>query len=57
MWQNPEFPAGLVTFIKEILNGKLHLWSVMELFCDNSELLSAVNYFHKKASSLLQNIE
>ena len=24
MWLNPEIPAGLVTFTREILNGKLH---------------------------------
>ena len=24
MWPNPQFPAGLVTFTEEILNGKLH---------------------------------
>ena len=28
MWPNPQFPADLVTFTEEILNGKLHfLWS------------------------------
>ena len=28
MWLNPRFPAGLVTFTEEILNGKLRsLWS------------------------------
>ena len=32
MWPNPQFPADLVTFTEEILNGKLHfLWSA--LFC------------------------
>ena len=24
MWPNPQFPAELVTFTEEILNGKLH---------------------------------
>ena len=24
MWPNPQFPADLVTFTEEILNGKLH---------------------------------
>ena len=29
MWPNPQFPADLATFAKEILNGKLHfLYSV-----------------------------
>ena len=28
MWQNPQFPADLVTFTEEILNRKLYiLWS------------------------------
>ena len=27
MQQNPRFPAGLVTFTEEILNGKLHFLS------------------------------
>ena len=26
MWPNPQFPANLVTFTEEILNGKLHFW-------------------------------
>ena len=26
MWPNPQFPADLVTFTKEILNGKLHFF-------------------------------
>ena len=25
MWQNPEFPANLVTFTEEILNRKLYI--------------------------------
>ena len=28
MWPNPQFPADLVTFIEEILNGKLHFCAV-----------------------------
>ena len=26
MWPNPQFPADLVTFIEEILNGKLYIF-------------------------------
>ena len=35
MWLNPQEPADLVTFTEEILNGKLHLWKLMEnfIFC------------------------
>ena len=29
MWPNPLFPADLVTFTEEILNGKLHFCAVM----------------------------
>ena len=32
MWANPQFPADLVTFTEEILNGKLHF-----LYSDSSE--------------------
>ena len=27
MWPNPQFPADMVTFTEEILNGKLHFLS------------------------------
>ena len=29
MWPNPSFPAVLVTFTEEILNGKLHFWCIV----------------------------
>ena len=29
MWPNPQFPADLITFTKEILNGKLHFCAVL----------------------------
>ena len=32
MWPNPQFPADLVTFTEEVLNGKLHFCAV--LACD-----------------------
>ena len=28
MWPNPQFPEDLVSFIEEILNGKLHFCAV-----------------------------
>ena len=28
MWANPQFPADLVIFTEEILNGKLHFCAV-----------------------------
>ena len=30
MWPNPQFPADLVTFTEEILNGKLHFLCSVE---------------------------
>ena len=45
MQPNPQFPADLVTFTKEILNEKLHFFCAVKgykLICvENSELLSA----------------
>ena len=35
MWENPKFPADLVKFTKEILNGKLHF------LCSEKEWLTA----------------
>ena len=31
MWPNPQFPADLITFTEEILNGKLRFCAVMEV--------------------------
>ena len=35
MWKNPQETADLITFINEILNGKLHFFTVItiEYFC------------------------
>ena len=30
MWPNPQFPANLITFTEEILNGKLHFSAVKD---------------------------
>ena len=42
MWPNPQFPADLVTFTEEILNGKLHFfvqWKKNTLVkCEESRL-------------------
>ena len=35
MWPNPHFPADLVTFTGEILNGKLLLRAVIPAFGDS----------------------
>ena len=41
MWPNLQFPADLVTFTEETLNGKLHILCIV----------SVINYFRKKDSS------
>ena len=43
MWSNPQFPANLVTFTEEILNGKLHfLCSVCTIFKAWSAICTSV---------------
>ena len=36
MWPNPHFPADLVTFTEEILNGKLNLFFFLQWFFNES---------------------
>ena len=53
MWPNPQFPADLVTFTKEILNGKLHfLSSKSDPVSDelNDAILKATLKYHKHPS-------
>ena len=33
MWPNPQFPADLITFTEEVLNGKLHFLCSVSLWC------------------------
>ena len=50
MWLNPQFPADLVTFTEEILNGKLHFlcsvlflkndYAIQDGFCIDLEIYS-----------------
>ena len=47
MWPNPQFPADLVTFTEEIINGKLHL------LCSVS--LSAFKDFDKFLEKVIEN--
>ena len=52
MWPNPQFPADLVTFTIEIVNGKLYfLWSVFTKIRDNlvGIYMSKVNGGNTKA--------
>ena len=51
MWTNPQFPADLVTFTKEILNGKLHfLCNVFSLYTKVMLILILINVYY------LQNV-
>ena len=36
MWPNPQFPADLLTFTEEILNGKLHFLCSVRSAADES---------------------
>ena len=48
MWPNPQFPADLIIFTEEILNGKLRfLYSVYSEHCQISEM----ECFAKKINS------
>ena len=45
MWPNPQFPANLVTFTEEILNGKFHfLCSASRLTFSFKNFVQIVNY-------------
>ena len=41
MWPNQQFPADLITFTEEILNGKLHF-----LYSGRGGLNSVIGIFH-----------
>ena len=49
MWSNPQFPADLVTFTEEILNGKLHFlcidWRAFN-FRDAGQYISCMWLLH-----------
>ena len=47
MWLNPRFPADLVTFTEEILNGKLYF------LCS----VSKTNSQHKTQTSIVQELD
>ena len=52
MWRDPQFPVDLVTFTKEILNGKLHFF----VQCHHIQVLRLVHVILLLAL-LLQNIQ
>ena len=45
MWPNPQFPADLVTFTEEILNGKLHFCAVKSVAYKKSVYTSPFIWF------------
>ena len=49
MWPNPQFPADLVTFTEEIINGKLHF------LCSVTSILW-YDLFKKITVALLEHI-
>ena len=48
MWTNPQFPADLVTFTEEILNGKIHFlcsgWYKAFIQIEGMVLLVGIKY-------------
>ena len=53
MWSYPQFPADLVTFTGEILNGKLHFCAV----CVWSFLLSGIKGLKHTSGKSLECLE
>ena len=54
MWPNPQFPADLVTFTEEILNGKLHfLWGVIFSFL----FIIFIDFLSVKSNLILRIIQ
>ena len=48
MWPNPQFPADLVTFTEEILNGKLHFLYSENTLSSNFYIVLFENHQHQK---------
>ena len=62
MWPNPQFPAGLVTFTEEILNGNFIFCAVLRATVGHTKNLTATNiiistlvFCFKKAIADLDN--
>ena len=45
MWPNPQFPADLITFTEELLNGKIHFLSSAICYLMHCSLFSAFRSF------------
>ena len=55
MWPNPQFPADLVTFTEEIINGKLHFLCIVNVHGRCSTAVIVIVYYCKYTSSFKQN--
>ena len=53
MWPNHQFPANLVTFAEEMLNGKLHFFVQLNL----EHIFSVQYYNHKETSQLILKVK
>ena len=53
MWQNPQFPADLVTFTEEILNGKLPFYAVT-VDCYHDWIFVSFDYGYYKRYHMIQ---
>ena len=51
MWSNPQFPADLVTFTEEILNGKLHFLCSAEYLRKRTFLLLCTPLNNKNSNT------
>ena len=53
MWPNPQCPAGLVTFIEELLNGKLHFlhWKLQS---DQSRITEQAKFTYYPLSKVFE---
>ena len=58
MWPNPQFPADLVIFTEETLNGKLHfLWSERIFQNATHEAVYSINFNSSQFDLHTQNLQ
>ena len=56
MWPNPQFPADLVTFTEEILNGKLHFLCSVRQSTNFTNRISCSNFPYVEPRPSAENI-
>ena len=54
MWPNPQFPADLITFTEEILNGKLHFFAGYTKVCNHPQPTTTI-YNHPQPPTTIHN--